>query len=151
MMLSGSSIILIFLVVVMESVPLINEMAKSDNGEFGDHFEGDMVLEPNQWRNGVPAILLRWPYGTVFYEFADHFNDEHKRYIRDIFNHLESKTCLKFKPRTNEKGYIHVKVSVTIIQSNVLLITPFRTGQGQGLFLRGGLSWQASGPELTTQ
>lgn len=87
-------------------------------GEFGDHFEGDMILTDEQLdalsspeRNGIISPTVRWPNKTVIYEIGAEFVSTLDRdsFVRGM-KAIESVSCIKFRPRTNEKDYVRITV-----------------------------------------
>jgi len=59
-------------------------------------------------RNAMRDTRKKWPGGVVPYTFANgHFRSQWQRtVIQQAMNEYHRKTCIKFKPRSNERGYI---------------------------------------------
>ncbi|XP_035227709.1 astacin-like metalloprotease toxin 5 [Stegodyphus dumicola] len=71
-------------------------------------FEGDIMgIDPDADRNAIPRDSQRWPNGVVPYEV-----DEEIYPIWDLLmksmRHIEERSCIRFKQRTNEKDYIRI-------------------------------------------
>lgn len=87
-------------------------------GEYGDHFEGDMILDKVQMddlflqgRNGLLSTQYRWPNRIIPYRLSNGFTTKQKHYIELALNDIESVSCLKFVQRTNQKNFIDITVS----------------------------------------
>lgn len=96
-------------------------------GEYGDFFEGDMILDEEQMedlfspaRNGIISTKYRWPHRTVPYRLSHKHTKEQRKYIELALSEIEKVSCLKFIRQTNEKHYIAITVS-----SHRLLNNPF--------------------------
>nr|QNH72396.1 toxin candidate TRINITY_DN13064_c0_g1_i1 [Ceriantheomorphe brasiliensis] len=84
--------------------------------EEGNNFEGDMILTSYQRRmienndmNKRGAIIgHRWPGGVVPYTFhrSFFFDEQGKNVIRGAMKEWSDNTCVKFKKRSDERGYI---------------------------------------------
>lgn len=92
---------------------------KSD-GEYGNYFQGDMDLTNEQTsalfdrsRNGLLEISKRWPNNRVIYEIDEKHSMEELAEIERAMKEIESNSCIIFKERTNEHGYIEFNVSIT--------------------------------------
>lgn len=90
-------------------------------GEYGEHFQGDMIMAKEQIdsvlrgsspRNGLINFKYRWPNATVVYEMNSSHSDWEQLSIRDAMNAIESASCVKFVERSNESYYIHFSVSL---------------------------------------
>jgi hypothetical protein len=73
-------------------------------------FEGDImgnpVLKINETHfNAITDVQLLWPKRVLVYSI-DSSLSQYQDVIRDAFNYLENKTCIKFKKRTNERDYV---------------------------------------------
>ncbi|XP_067672531.1 seminal metalloprotease 1-like isoform X1 [Haliotis asinina] len=79
-------------------------------------FEGDIILRPGQNpkdRNAQRNRAYRWPNNVIPYVIdTNHFTASEQKTIHQAITNLEEqtkvngKTCLTFKPRTNEVAYI---------------------------------------------
>lgn len=64
-------------------------------------------------RSGLKDVQYRWPKNTVPYLLdAGDFDGLEKENIKLTLKSIEKVTCVKFIPRTNEKNYVHVTVSI---------------------------------------
>lgn len=89
-------------------------------GEYGDHFQGDMVLTEEQRDeissgissyNGLIATKYRWPNKTVPYILSPNHSKQQQDYIVLSLKIIESVSCVKFVERTNENDYVQIAVS----------------------------------------
>lgn len=87
-------------------------------GEYGDYFEGDMMLSEEQLeaifspaRNGLISTKYRWPKKTVPYQLSMDHTKEQRDYIELALKTIESVSCVKFVRRTNQWNYVDVTVS----------------------------------------
>ncbi|XP_049296307.1 zinc metalloproteinase nas-14-like isoform X2 [Anopheles funestus] len=82
--------------------------------EIGGHFEGDMILSPEQSnavKNGYTALtnLKKWPNGIVYYTIdTTVFTAAQQSNIRTAMDQIELVTCVRFVPRTDQKGYTFI-------------------------------------------
>lgn len=84
-------------------------------GEFGDKFEGDIVLSAAQQeallgRTGLVNTRYRWTNRIVPYTLSDQ-TDEQKVAIREALDEMEASLCLTFVERTTESDYVRVTSS----------------------------------------
>ncbi|GFQ70751.1 astacin domain-containing protein, partial [Trichonephila clavata] len=76
--------------------------------ENSELFGGDMIVPHGAFLgNALPGEDYRWPNATIPY-VIDKSLASHKKLILDAMAHIERNTCLKFKPRTNEKEYCKI-------------------------------------------
>lgn len=61
-------------------------------------------------RLGLRDKNYRWPNKTVIYELKSGHSKEQKDYIKYAMQNIEAVTCIKFKPRTTERGFISIEV-----------------------------------------
>lgn len=87
-------------------------------GEFGDHFEGDMILTKDQLdnilspiRNGLIAKNYRWPNKIVPFALSPDHTESQNRMIEDALKKIEAVSCIKFVRRTNQNDYVQIIVS----------------------------------------
>ncbi|CAB3259135.1 unnamed protein product [Arctia plantaginis] len=92
--------------------------------EYGDYFEGDMLLteaqrkeienakmsdednEDNTPKNGLIYAHLRWPNNTVVYDIVEgDFNKEQKRMFEDGLQEIAGKSCVRFRRRKSKDEY----------------------------------------------
>lgn len=83
----------------------------------GISFDGDMILTEDQLdnlfspaRNGRIDEDFRWPNGIVPYAMNESHTKEQQDHIEKAFRKIESVSCIKFVPRTNENDYIQIMV-----------------------------------------
>lgn len=77
--------------------------------ELGPYLEGDLLIPRGKkiiYRNGLTAYSARWPRGVVPYEIYGRFSQQELAVINNAFKEYHSKTCIRFKPRTNERDYV---------------------------------------------
>lgn len=93
------------------------------DGLYGDHFEGDMILNREQMliltapsmpspRNGLILEKYRWPNKTLIYQLSPDHTNEQNNYIKTALKTIESISRVKFVERTNEEHYVKLFVSV---------------------------------------
>lgn len=84
--------------------------------EYGDCFEGDMVLSDDQFDelNGNRIIIknkeYRWFNATVPYKFSSYHTPEQNGQIVKAFAKIENISCVRFTPYTNETDYVQIEV-----------------------------------------
>ncbi|XP_067637643.1 hatching enzyme 1.2 [Eurosta solidaginis] len=87
----------------------LNETPKWNPEELGLYHEGDLLVpndkKPNS-RNGLIAYSTRWPRAIVPYEIRGRFSDNDLSIIQHAFQQYHNRTCVRFKPRYNERDYI---------------------------------------------
>jgi hypothetical protein len=85
-----------------------------------DMFEGDVVdtkelqqqigmmeAQESAGISGFDAISRgAWPSGRVFYTFARSFSSTGRSVVAQAIAEIQSKTCIKIQPRTNQRNYI---------------------------------------------
>ena len=81
-------------------------------------FEGDIAnvnldaLRENvnspEGRNAIRDSNRKWPGGVIPYVISGKFNSRERSIIAKAFKNYHDKTCIKFVPRTNERGYINI-------------------------------------------
>jgi len=72
-----------------------------------DEFEGDMILDDNDGFRNMIQDVKRWPNGVVVYAIDQNHTAPFKERIRKAMDVIEAAApCIKFKLRTNEKGYV---------------------------------------------
>jgi len=71
-------------------------------------FEGDIQTPPRLLRNGIFASQ-RWTNGIIPYDFqGDAYRVDYINMVTNGMREIESQTCVRFKPRTNETNYITI-------------------------------------------
>ncbi|GAB0101016.1 hypothetical protein DMENIID0001_171330 [Sergentomyia squamirostris] len=88
-------------------------------------YDGDMLLTPEQkrilsldgkdfWRVAYGHLVQRWPHNTVIYVFgagSKHgLTKDEKNKVRAAMDYIESKTCVKYRPRQGQKDEDHVMI-----------------------------------------
>ncbi|KAM7352139.1 seminal metalloprotease 1-like [Cochliomyia hominivorax] len=102
-----SFILLALLLVNCYGAPL-EDIEEEDPELIGGDFEGDILLDNS--RNGLRNENRRWPGGIVYYKIGDEY--DHKNYILEAMNDIESASCVRFKPATEDTiGYIDITSS----------------------------------------
>lgn len=66
-------------------------------------------------RNGLIDKKYRWPNGRVPYELSPAHTKQQRDQIEAALKHLESVSCIKFVPHTNEVDYIKIQVSKMVL------------------------------------
>ncbi|XP_064648122.1 zinc metalloproteinase nas-15-like [Lineus longissimus] len=77
--------------------------------EFGDKFEGDMVVEPG-FRNGIINRNQLWPNGVVHYTIDRGFSSRDIANINAAIADYNRYTCIKWVKRTNQRAYVRIFV-----------------------------------------
>lgn len=92
---------------------------KQNPEELSGQFEGDIILNKEQadyiyggQRTGLIDNRYRWPNRVVAYNLSDVFTAAQIAHIELGLRTLESKTCLRFVPYTNEAAYVQVTVGI---------------------------------------
>ncbi|KOB75859.1 Metalloendopeptidase [Operophtera brumata] len=83
------------------------------SGEFGEYFEGDMILDAEQKRalsaalnarNGLRGGAKRWPNRTVVYHInEDEFDVEQVKMIEGAMEDIANNSCITFCERKEEE------------------------------------------------
>ncbi|XP_052892970.1 zinc metalloproteinase nas-14-like [Anopheles moucheti] len=87
--------------------------------EISGHFEGDIILSPEQSnavQNGYTALidLKKWPNGIVYYTIdTTVFTFAQQNNIRIAMDQIELVTCVRFVPRTTQKGFALISGTAT--------------------------------------
>ncbi|KAI8121830.1 hypothetical protein FF38_00332 [Lucilia cuprina] len=101
-------------IVQAQNISDSDEMFDIDNmdnpEETGPYLEGDIKGAAADFfsilRNGVVSTAYRWPQAIVPYEIEGNFATNELSIISHAFNEYHTKTCVRFRKRTNEKDYI---------------------------------------------
>ena len=59
-------------------------------------------------RNAIRKLKMRWPGNSIPYVIGIEFTKRDRAIIMKAMNIYKEYTCLRFKPRTNEQGYIYI-------------------------------------------
>lgn len=78
----------------------------------------DALFNPNA-RNGLVNEATRWPDGIVPYIFSNQQDQAQKDYIVKALAVIESVTCIRFVPRTDEVNYVEITGNDSGCHSNV--------------------------------
>uniref|UniRef100_A0A182JV62 Metalloendopeptidase n=1 Tax=Anopheles christyi TaxID=43041 RepID=A0A182JV62_9DIPT len=83
--------------------------------EVGEYFEGDMMLSSEQTeavKNGYATVIdkiYKWPSNIVYYTIdTTVYNSAHQTSIRSAMDKIEEVSCVRFVPRTTQKGFIFI-------------------------------------------
>lgn len=101
--------------------------------ELGTYLEGDILITPNEARNGLVRESSRWKGGIIPYVFDYTVSAEDRAVIMRAIDVYHKQTCLKFVPRNNERDYISFESTRTGCWSSV-----GRIGGKQSLNLQSG-------------
>jgi hypothetical protein len=61
-----------------------------------------------QNRNAIRDSWRRWPDATIPYVISSEFSQHERSVIAKAMQNYHAKTCVRFRPRTSEKAYIHI-------------------------------------------
>ena len=99
----------------VKDVPYDDEQ---DPIELAKLFEGDIdnvnmkdlrqLREPADTRNAIRDSWRKWPGGVLPYVISTAFGQYERSVIAKAMKQYHLKTCIKFKPRTNERAYLHI-------------------------------------------
>ncbi|CAK1548297.1 unnamed protein product [Leptosia nina] len=99
------------------------------HSEFGEYFEGDMVLSTSQIqdirtakqvRNGLREGTKRWPNQTVVYYFAEgDFDEDQIKMIEEGMADIANKSCIKFAERIKDEHALRIQGSSSGCYSSV--------------------------------
>ena len=76
----------------------------------GGLFEGDIVGSYDELkdRNAIVDNAQKWPGKEIPYIISSTFNSQEREIIARAMQLFHDKTCIRFKGRTSETGYIHI-------------------------------------------
>ncbi|XP_068629081.1 seminal metalloprotease 1-like [Battus philenor] len=87
--------------------------------EFGEYYEGDMLLtnkqkhaitEAEESRNGLIDGVKRWPERTVIYYIEeDDFDEDQVKMIESAMEDIANNSCIKFKPKEHDEHAVQIK------------------------------------------
>ena len=105
-------------------------------------FEGDIAnvnldaiqnsVQGKSGRNAIRDSWRKWPGGVIPYVISGRFNSRERAIIAKAMANYHKETCLRFVPRTNERGYID------IMQGSGCSSSVGRTGRRQQVSLGNG-------------
>lgn len=70
-------------------------------------------------RNGLIETSMRWPQNRVFYEISEEHTMDELAEIERAMKLIESTSCIKFKERTDEDGFIEFDVSMLVTHEDI--------------------------------
>jgi len=112
---------------------------KTDPIEKAGLFEGDIdnvslddLKKSQEGRNAIRDSWRKWPDATIHYVISNTFNKRERGVIAKAMKEYHEKTCIRFKPRTSERAYIH------IMKGNGCSSSIGRTGSKQSVSLGTG-------------
>ena len=81
-------------------------------------FEGDIdnvnldalrsSMDSQTSRNAIRDSWRKWPDGVIPYVISGRFNTHERSVIAKAMKNYHDKTCIRFIPRTSERGYINI-------------------------------------------
>ena len=75
-------------------------------------FEGDIdnvdIGHLASSRNAIRDSWRKWPNGVIPYVISSAFNSRERSVIAKAMKEYHEKTCIRFVPRTSERGYINI-------------------------------------------
>ena len=74
---------------------------------FKTHTEPGRAFQKPTEPHNYPE-LKPWPGGVIPFVLADGFRPSEIKYLEEALNIMETKTCVRFVPRTKEKYYLKV-------------------------------------------
>ena len=94
--------------------------------EFAGLFEGDIenvvmddLRASAEGRNAIRDEWRKWPGASIPYVISSTFSKNERSVIARAMKKYHEKTCIRFKPRTSERAYIHImKVDITSLYSD---------------------------------
>jgi len=102
-------------------------------------FEGDIenvllddLKRSQEGRNAIRDSWRKWPDATIPYVISSSFSKNERSVIAKAMKAYHEKTCIRFKPRTSERAYIH------IMKGNGCSSSIGRTGSKQSVSLGTG-------------
>ncbi|XP_071053261.1 hatching enzyme 1.2-like [Onthophagus taurus] len=99
-------------------------LEKSENGnlnpeEQGGYFEGDIMMDPLQSREGLEGVKL-WEGGVIPYVISPAFSFTGLTIIHWAIRKFHQKTCIRFRPKTDEDvDYIFITNNKTGCWSHI--------------------------------
>ena len=119
---------LLFLNALVDGLPIASKTSQEDL------WAQDAILDRlgRSGRNAIKDKERRWESGVIPYSFSSSFSSEGRKVVEEAMEEFEGKTCLRFKPRSSERDYVHI-YSGSGCNSQV-----GRVGRMQGLSLGSG-------------
>ena len=89
--------------------------ADGNFGEYGNNASyGDIEnvlfddLKASEGRNAIRESWRKWPGATVPYVISSSFSKNERSIIAKAMKEYHDKTCIRFRPRTSERAFIHI-------------------------------------------
>ncbi|XP_013195309.2 zinc metalloproteinase nas-4 [Amyelois transitella] len=118
----------LFLVFLINAAPIWEDYDSDgeeyrilNNGEFGEYFEGDMVLTPVQikavtnaqgGRNGLKDNTKRWPERVVVYNIEEEdFDEDQIEMIENGLAEITNKSCITFRKQKGDEHAVIIQGS----------------------------------------
>lgn len=116
---------------------------KQNFEEISGKVQGDLDLTQEQIdglfnptpRNGLVNVATRWPNARVPYIFSNQQDQAQKDYIVKALGVIESVTCIRFVPRTDEADYVEITGNDSGCHSNVGYLARGRQSLNLQLFV----------------
>ncbi|CAG0919781.1 unnamed protein product [Notodromas monacha] len=90
----------------------IPKRQRSSSPEIGLYYQGDIMFMPGESFEDHDAMVKpekMWPKGIVYYEIEDSFSDEEREKIYKGIAQFHRDTCIKFRKRNGQKGYVLIR------------------------------------------
>ncbi|XP_058450595.1 low choriolytic enzyme-like [Malaya genurostris] len=102
-------------------IDALDDDAEVNPWELSGLFEGDILLDSQQVRNGILNESARWTEATVpYYIDEENFTDEEELVILKSIKEYHDKTCIKFRPyRKNDTNWVVFRSTSSGCWSNV--------------------------------
>merc|ERR1719510_2389551 len=72
-------------------------------------FEGDIDnIDPSVGKNAIRGSWRRWENGNIPYVIASSFSSRDRSIIAKAMEAYHKETCIKFVPRSSERGYVYI-------------------------------------------
>jgi len=86
------------------------EPYEAEDQEQNQHmFEGDIDnIDPSVGKNAIRGSWRRWENGNIPYVIASSFSSRDRSIIAKAMEAYHKETCIKFVPRSSEKGYVYI-------------------------------------------
>ena len=96
---------LLFLNAFVDGLPIAKKTTMQE-----DLWTQDAILDRlgRSRRNAIKDKERRWESGVIPYSFSSSFSWEARKVVEEAMKEFESKTCLRFKPRSSERDYVHI-------------------------------------------
>lgn len=81
--------------VIKNDDDLNDDTQEMKKNEYGNYYEGDMVLDSSVTTRGRPMTVRYWPGGVIPFDFDRRFSSDDRKKILNVINHLNQNTCLQ--------------------------------------------------------